>query len=485
MSATGSSTKRNLLVLLYSVLTIASASLQAVSFKKAGYSLAKYPFFILLVVSFAFVPIFFSLVLYIELAAQGFVAEVRTWAYKKHFMVIGLLNGLNGILIIFSNPHVAGVVQSTLSQVVIPVTLSLSVAYLGASFSKMMYAGALIICCGVALELSPSISAALQHHPNSAAAAAGPSSSGFWALVFLLGQVPAALCSIYQEQAFTQGVRVNVVLMMAWSSLAQFIFLVLAVPLDWIPGFGSTTPSGFTDEMHNALRCTLNELEGHPECASARGILLCCIATMLFTNVFQALLVKHSSAALSVLVLTLITPVSTLCFTMTWLMGSEHTEKMSSTQIVALAVLMAGVCVYRYADVTSEERVRAKSMGSRDGSMAMATSSAAVLGTADAINDPSPDIRTGRLRGIGSTGGRGRTNSDPTGSANVSVAARAAETDAAQRAKALGARAPMLLSSRCGIIACEYTADGNRGRKRQISILYEVSQSTFSLFFTF
>jgi drug/metabolite transporter (DMT)-like permease len=331
-----------------------------------------------------------------------------------------LLNGLNGILIIFSNPHVAGVVQSALSQVVIPVTLMLSVCYLGASFSHMMYAGALIIFAGVAIELAPSLFSALHEGGNEA------STSGFWALAFVLGQVPAALCSIYQEQAFTQGVRVNVVLMMAWSSLAQFVFLLVAVPLDWIPGFGTTTPSGFANEMWDAVLCTANRLEANPECSNAAVVLACCIATMLFTNVFQALLVKHSSAALAVLVLTLIP----------WLMGPQHTEQMSGTQIAALAVLMTGVCVYRYADVTSEERVRAKTK-SRGESMPS--------------NTDLMDVHTEPRDPRSST--RARANSDPHSRRPTRGQRMRMVLD--QRAREQSARAPLLMPTRCGIIACE------------------------------
>ena len=63
---------------------------------------------------------------------------------------------------------------------------------------------------------------------------------------------------------------------------------------------------------------------------------------MVSTQCFQSLLVKHSSAALSVLVMTLITPASALCFTLPLLMGS-HSERMQNTQFLALAVLLVGV----------------------------------------------------------------------------------------------------------------------------------------------
>jgi hypothetical protein len=83
-------------VLLYSVLTIFSASMQAVAFKSAGYALGPYPYFILLAVSFAFVPVFFLGVLFINHYGT-ILPAARKFEYKKAFALIGFLNGLNGI----------------------------------------------------------------------------------------------------------------------------------------------------------------------------------------------------------------------------------------------------------------------------------------------------------------------------------------------------------------------------------------------------
>jgi hypothetical protein len=90
--------------------------MQAVCFKAVGYPLGPYPYFILIVVSSAFVPIFFAVVFYIKVFSGGFVEEQTSWKFKRHFMVIGALNALNGIFIIFSNPYVSGVLQAMLSQ---------------------------------------------------------------------------------------------------------------------------------------------------------------------------------------------------------------------------------------------------------------------------------------------------------------------------------------------------------------------------------
>jgi len=431
----------NVNVLIYSVLTIVSAALQAVAFKSAGYALGPYPYFILLAVSLAFVPIFFVGVAVIHRYGQ-ILEAAQAFEYKKAFAAIGCLNGLNGILIIFSNPHVSGVAQSTLSQFVIPLTLLLSVIILRASFSRIMYLGAFIILCGVGLELSPTFAASpakLMLERSSSSSSSSSDDSGWWAVVFALGQLPAALCSIYQEQAFTKGVRINVVYMMAWSSLAQFVALVLAVPLDFIPGFGNSGSfSGFIANMRNATLCVADQLEGHEECKHAAFLLGCCVLTMLLTNVFQALLVKHSSASLSVLVLTMITPASTFCFTLPFLMGKDHTEVMSLLEWIALVVLMIGVIIYRYADVLERK------LGANE-----------------------DEDSTG---GFGEMGSGNRSSSSGGGGGGGEQKSRS-RSNSHQRQKSR----PLLMSTRSGIINSEYTGGGDMdsGRRRMVSILFE------------
>ena len=85
------------------VLTILSAALQSVSFKKAGYSLMSFPYIILLVVAFSFIPILFLFVFYID-KTYGILKESKTVEVKKTFAVLGFLNAANGVLIIFQQP---------------------------------------------------------------------------------------------------------------------------------------------------------------------------------------------------------------------------------------------------------------------------------------------------------------------------------------------------------------------------------------------
>jgi len=342
---------------------ILCATAQSLCFKSIGYTLGPYPYFILIAVSSAFVPIFFGIVLYIDLFSGGFVEAQTSWKFKRHFGVIGVLNALNGIFIIFANPYVSGVLQTMLSQVTsplialkmyfttfninhifiqlfyfvyhqasIPFTMGLSVIMIGSRFQILEYTGAVVIFIGLLVMIAPSI-----HNSREL----GEGTDLKWAAVFLFGQIPAALGSVYQESAFKES-KCNVVYMMAWSSLAQALVLLCAAPINLISGVDSSTEP-FFQGIASAARCTTGLTPG---CEEAGWLLSLCILTMLLTNALQAYVVKLGSAALSVLIVTLVTPMSAIAFTLPFIMGS-HTETPSWTTWLALGLLLLGVALFR------------------------------------------------------------------------------------------------------------------------------------------
>jgi len=162
----------------------------------------------------------------------------------------------------------------------------------------------------------------------------------------MLGQVPAAALSVYQEKAFGKA-KVNVIHMMAWSSLSQFAFLILFFPFNFIPGFGGIPPGSFLDYFKNAGICVVQSSSSPPECQGAGLWLALSTITMLLAQAFQALVIKHSSATLAVLLMTLIIPLSAICFTLSFIMG-ENVEHFNITTLISLIVVILGIVVYRF-----------------------------------------------------------------------------------------------------------------------------------------
>ena len=471
-------------VVLIAAGAVASGSFQVVAFKRAGYSLGPYPYFILLAVGGAFVPI-------LALAAlaswavppKGLSKETTSCAAMRAYGVIGALNGVNGLLTIFSVPFVAGVEQAILAQLVIPITLLLSRLVLGTRFGWLQLLGAAVILFGVAIEVVPPLVALIRM--GSAGGDAG-GVSAWWLLVFAAGQVPQGLNGVYQELAFGGGGAqccarrcadcarrrqaeagcdavagegrrallrgageaaeeaaadaapsggINVTYMMMWAAVAQMALLCAAAPLNWIPalsagggwsgGGGSSALGGAGAYFADATRCLARRLDARSaECDSAAFDLGACVATMLLTTVLQALLVKRASAVLAVLVITMTTPVSALLFTSPLLMGAAHVESFHALSAVAFGVLIVGLAIYRAADVCAVAALR---------------------------------------RGVAPTGGERRVDAATLRERDQRAAAAAAEEggEGGERRPPPAAPArPILMATRSGIIVSEFTNGG-------------------------
>ena len=312
------------------------------------------------------------------------------------------------------------------------------------SFSKFQYIGAFVVFVGIFVEFIPYLQTSAQQSSTVA-------SKPFFVLTFCLGQLPASLSGIYQEIAFSKS-RVNVVYMMAYSSLAQFVFLVLLAPVNFIPYFGNSTPQEFLQMFQNAFLCITNNYEGHSECQNAGLILACCIVSMLLTQIFQTLLVKVSSAATSVLVMTLITPVSSLAFTFHFLMG-DHVEQISVVQTLALIILLVGITLYRFSDGLVEE-FTSKSVQEDPQEKKSKLNNSAVAAV--------PNFKSLEE-------GKGNKQND---------------NDMFSNARGRASSKPVLLPTRCGIINSEYTAGGfKRFDDWEGSIFIEATEYEYSLDF--
>ncbi len=89
----------------------------------------------------------------------------------------------------------------------------------------------LVIIGGVIIALWPSI------NPNGNKIDVGPV---FWNVIFLLGSVPVAVAYVYQEKALGDQ-PIHMASMLAWSTLYQFVTILICFPLDVIPHFGTAT----------------------------------------------------------------------------------------------------------------------------------------------------------------------------------------------------------------------------------------------------
>ena len=91
---------------------------------------------------------------------------------------------------------------------------------------------------GIFIEFIPYLTAIenkLPHEKHNSKVTSIP----FFVITFCLGQLPASFSGVYQENAFSKA-RVNVVYMMAYSSLAQFVCLILFAPVPCVVSTANT-----------------------------------------------------------------------------------------------------------------------------------------------------------------------------------------------------------------------------------------------------
>lgn len=314
---------------------------QRLSFKSLGYVLGPFPYFVLLSISFAFVVAFAVIYIFIVCTTGGWLPEVTNYRTLGTFWVIGALNALQGVGMVFANPHVPGYLQALFQQAVIPMTLLTSVLALRSRYSLQQYVAVLVIISGILLQLCPDIMQ-FDAHSGSTATPAGQSLSLLWSMVFLTSQVPVSCAAVLQEYAFAT-VHVNVFHMMFWASAAQFTTLAVMAPLDTVPSIGdSASEQSFLAKMATAWHIVCSD-------GAAAWALFMCIATMLLSQLTQALVVKQCSATYAVLCMALVLPSSAIAFTLPVLMGS-HAEVLGPTALGALCVVFLGVVLYRAGD---------------------------------------------------------------------------------------------------------------------------------------
>ena len=161
------------LIIIFVALVVSGIA-QAIFFKRIGYSMGSHPWFVLNVVSFSFVPILSAICVVIIAISGGFSEETSTWFFKRHFLLLGVLNGLNGVGVLLSNPHIPGATQALLSQSVIPFTLILAITFLRTKLSLVQCIGVLFVIIGGIIELWDSTLTLFQH----------PSLQSMWPFIF-------------------------------------------------------------------------------------------------------------------------------------------------------------------------------------------------------------------------------------------------------------------------------------------------------------
>jgi len=145
--------------------------------------------------------------------------------------------------------------------------------------------------------------------------------------------------------------------MLAWSTFYQMIGILLAAPVDAIPGFGNSKDFAtiFTNQL-DALKCFAQHQEASslPSCPNCdcQGAWVYILLFVLFytaSSFFLVGVVKYGNATFFFIVNTFVIPLTEFAFGCPFLMG-KYVESISLFNCMSLVILLVGIVIYRVFD---------------------------------------------------------------------------------------------------------------------------------------
>lgn len=327
---------------LYTFLLLFMSVGNSLYFKKMTSAMPNYIFFLTQVSTVFYLP-FFGL-----LAGKALLGSDASKTMKQ-FAIMGMFDGLNGVLMLLGGSHTSGTMQAMLGQAVIPITVIVSIVLLGKSFHILQYTGAATITFGLILSKL----------------ASGGADTGadvpLYNAVFVTGQLPSALSQCYKEVAFRGADGdLNVNVLQFWVVVFQMMMNFAALPLYSLPILGpqQVPLSDMWEQTRNGASCLFfmqnhivdncGGLQEKPcdTCGDAWKSVFAYMAFNIMFNIFTVLVIKHGSATLSFLVATLRMPLSSIAFSSTLLVGKDAVQPTFS-DFVSLVVILSGLGLYR------------------------------------------------------------------------------------------------------------------------------------------
>jgi len=335
-------------VLLYTVLYVTSGVVNSIFLKKVMNSLNNYPFFLNQVTNYGYIPIFGAVVLYEILFTTLISPEQRAFPFYK-FFIMGALDAVNGYFVVIGGIGTSGTMQQLLNQAIIPVTMIGSFIFLKERYSLMQIGGSLLIVGGVTLSLLPSLTGSGESNEQNLP---------FFNMFFLCQAIPFAASNLYKDVAF-KSVDMDVWYLQFWDVVYQSFIGTMLFPANFVlPPPAQVVWKDIPSAMKNGGIC----LSGHnvkvppncgfdanhpcDHCENAWVVLGIYMTINVIYNVFILLVIKHGSATILSIAQTIRLPLTSIAFSMNWIMGNQK-ETFSQFSLYGLFIILAGLSAFR------------------------------------------------------------------------------------------------------------------------------------------
>lgn len=311
--------KRKLNLLFYTGLLLASQVGNAISWKKMVSAMPNYAYFLTVLTTCVYIPGFAIL------AGSNIYKQARKDLLVK-FLVAGIFDGLglSGVLGLLSSIKTSGTRQTLLQQLVIPIAMVCSVAYMGKQYHWLQQTAAAVIVIGVFVV-------------NADGGKSDPTvDDPIFNVMFVMATVPTAVSSVLKEGTLrSEGGKLDTNALQFWVRVSQLVTTLSAVFIYTLPVLGDEQVplSDMPHLMVAGSKCLfLREDQirddcGQPglrPCDTCKNAWLPISAYLIITFVFNIAtvgVINHGSAALTFLVGTLQLPLTAVAFSSRFVMG--------------------------------------------------------------------------------------------------------------------------------------------------------------------
>jgi drug/metabolite transporter (DMT)-like permease len=371
-----------------------------------------YPNFLNLFGNFMYIPICFAYI--VPTSKFGWfnnsITPEQLALPKRPFAIMGALDCLAMSMQIFASVYLPGTLLVLLPQAAIPLSMIFSRYLLHERYGVRQYLGAMVVLAGILIVLEPVIT--LRHAPEYYCEAVNvhndcticqveatedacrshknetpeflwdgddSNNSGgmcdwlpfdeaskdteflisVWSLVMIASCVPMTLSTVYKQMALGDGTDLDPIYLNGWIAVFQFCFsLVLAFPAG-MSSSPSVSPLDLPRNVWDGIQCYLGhgtvETGCHPDsmCSfhAALFVNVCLICNFVY-SFFIMFVLKYGSSDLLFLALTIMVPIGNIAFALPFM---PESQPMHASDLVALAVIMSGLVLYRFSGGTSRE----------------------------------------------------------------------------------------------------------------------------------
>jgi len=228
---------------------------------------------------------------------------------------------------------VPGALVVLLKQMVIPLTMLISVVTLQTKFKIQHYIAVLLILSGIVISLWPSLISIKLN------------SSVYGIILVLAASIPLSVAIVFMEYQLKRK-KLEIYWMWMW---INFFEILLIIPLVFaiIPIQGVSI-GDIPQNIENGYKCLLRGVNSEPgdACGYVGFWYLAFIIALVTSKVNQVLIIKFNSSSLMWLAASCAVPLAELAFSLELIISNEK-NKLSYFLIIGLLISLIGILIYR------------------------------------------------------------------------------------------------------------------------------------------